>query len=369
MTEAARLKVLVIDDSAVARQLLSAVLSSERDIEVQVAADPLIAKQKMLRFPPDVIILDLEMPRMDGLTFLRSLMTENPLPVVVCSNQAENGSETALQALDLGAIDILPKPKVGVNEFLHESAVALIESVRGAAHARVSGLRPPLPADLRTGKPVLPAPRGARLPPTDRVIAVGASTGGTEALRDLLSGIPAGSPPILIVQHMPAGFTAAFARRLASELGLDVREARSGEALAPGVVLVAPGDRHMALRRSSARTWVEVLDGPLVSRHRPSVDILFRSVAEAAGRNGIGLIMTGMGHDGAQGLLEMRQAGARTLAQDESTSVVFGMPREAISRGAVEEVLPLMQLAPALLRAAGCVEFARPPSNPGGRNP
>ncbi|MGC9982975.1 MAG: chemotaxis response regulator protein-glutamate methylesterase [Polyangia bacterium] len=346
-----RLQVLVIDDSAVVRQALTAVLSSEKDIDVVVAADPLIAEQKMARFRPDVIVLDLEMPRMDGLTFLSKLMADDPLPVVVCSSYAESGSELALRALELGAVDILAKPRVGVRDFLHDSAVILIESVRGAAQARIGSSRPPPePAPRESADAIIAAGR-AKIE-TDRIIAVGASTGGTDALRELLAAMPADAPGMLIVQHMPAGFTAAFAKRLAESSRLDVREAKSGDDVGRGRALIAAGDRHLVLRRSGTRYFAEVNDGPLVSRHRPSVDVLFRSVAQAAGKNAVGLIMTGMGGDGAQGLLEMKQAGAATFAQDESSCVVFGMPKEAIARGAADRVLALKDLPAAVLRAA-----------------
>jgi two-component system chemotaxis response regulator CheB len=377
-----RLNVLVVDDSAVVRQAITSILSSEPDINVQIAADPIIAEQKMATYAPDVIVLDVEMPRMDGLTFLRKLMAERPLPVVVCSSYAEDGSETALRALELGAVDILPKPRLGVREFLHDSAVELIESVRGAAMARVSAGRAsarrvqveeprrkePSPSERRrsteagwpgnipprqTADVVLPA---AAPPPTglgvEPIIAVGASTGGTEALRFLLDAMPVDSPPILIVQHMPVGFTAAFANRLAKTARIGVREAAHGDTIGRGQALIARGDRHLTLCRNGNRCHVEVIEGPLVSRHRPSVDVLFRSMAQSLGTRAVGLIMTGMGDDGAQGLLEMREAGASTFAQDESSSVVFGMPREAILRGAAQTVLPLGDLPAAIVRAA-----------------
>jgi two-component system, chemotaxis family, protein-glutamate methylesterase/glutaminase len=368
------LNVLVVDDSAVVRQALSSILSGEPDIQVQSAPDPIIAEQKMARFAPDVIVLDLEMPRMDGLTFLRKLMRERPLPVVVCSSYAEDGSDMALRALELGAVDILPKPRLGVREFLHDSAVMLLESVRGAAMARVPGQHQPMRrsfgeerraaegagAGVGSGIParqnadvVLPpgiAPRvGVEVEP---VIAMGASTGGTEALRALLDALPADAPPILIVQHMPVGFTKAFANRLARSARMVVREAADGDRVVRGQALIARGDRHLLLHRQATRCYVEVREGPLVSRHRPSVDVLFRSVAQAMGPRAVGLIMTGMGDDGAEGLLEMREAGAMTLAQDEASSVVFGMPREAIVRGAVSAVLALSDLPMALVRAA-----------------
>jgi two-component system chemotaxis response regulator CheB len=364
------LKVLVVDDSAVVRQAISAILSRELDITVQVAADPLIAEQKMTTYSPDVMILDIEMPRMDGLTFLRKLMAKRRLPVVVCSSHAEDGSEMALRALELGAVDLIPKPRLGVKDFLHDSAVALVEAVRGAAMARVGSRVAPPPRrptlEFRVPKldgppipprqtadavlPLTPPPRLAdELAP---IIAIGASTGGTEALRFLLDAMPADAPPILVVQHMPSAFTAAFANRLAKTARIAVREAAQGDAVVHAQALIARGDRHLILRRQGNRYTVDVVEGPLVSRHRPSVDVLFRSVAQAAGARALGLIMTGMGDDGAQGLLEMKAAGAVTFAQDEASSVVFGMPREAILRGAASQVLPLGELPAALMRTA-----------------
>jgi two-component system chemotaxis response regulator CheB len=379
------LNVLVVDDSAVVRQAVSAILSSEPDIVVQIASDPLIAEQKMARFSPDVIVLDIEMPRMDGLTFLEKLMAERPLPVVVCSSYAEDGSDMALRALELGAVDILAKPRMGVREFLHDSAVMLIESVRGAAMARLPAGRAIAPARRFSGDTARPLDQGrsverihtgdfprplavssrqnadAVLAPAgaprgsfevEPIVAVGASTGGTEALRFLLDAMPSDAPPILIVQHMPVGFTAAFANRLAKSARISVREAESGDLVVRGQALIARGDCHLVLRRQGNRCSVDLVDGPLVSRHRPSVDVLFRSVAQAVGSRAVGLIMTGMGDDGAQGLLEMKEAGAATFAQDEASSVVFGMPREAILRGAVSAVLPLADLPLALVRGA-----------------
>jgi len=378
-----RLNVLVIDDSAVVRQAVSAILSSEADIKVETASDPLIAEQKMGRFSPDVIVLDLEMPRMDGLTFLRKLMAERPLPVVVCSSYAADGSDMALRALELGAVDILSKPRIGVREFLHESAVMLIESVRGAATARIPGRRAvaapsrrsaevPWPTSPPARQPavaaILPADAPRIAPGTESIIAVGASIGGTDALRVLLDAMPSDAPPILVVQHMPAGFTAAFANRLAKTARIAVHEAKSGDAVVAGRALIAPGDRHLVLVRQGTTCHVEVIEGPLVTRHRPSVDVLFRSVAQAVGPRAVGLIMTGMGDDGAQGLLELKLAGATTFAQDEASSVVFGMPREAIARGAVGTTLPLHELPAALLRATAA-QAADPTQRQGRRGP
>lgn len=344
----APLQVLVVDDSAVVRQALSQILG-RAGMGVATASDPLIAMEKMRAARPDVIVLDLEMPRMDGLTFLRRLMTSEPLPVVVCSGLAGPGTEAALQALEEGAVEIIAKPSLGVKAFLRESAERLCDAVRGAAQARVRGTAPA--EEKLTADAVLPAPRRPALRATSsKVVAVGASTGGTEALRELLEAMPPDAPGIAIVQHMPEVFTAAFARRLSLTCKIEVKEAAADDRLASGRALIAPGNRHLAVRRSGAHYFVELLDGPPVSRHRPSVDVLFRSVAQAAGPNAVGAILTGMGDDGAAGLLEMKQAGAHTLAQDEATSVVFGMPKEAILRGAVNEVLPMPRIAGAILK-------------------
>lgn len=352
---ASAISVLVVDDSAVVRQALTAVLSQDPGLVVTVAADPYIALDKMGRARPDVILLDLEMPRMDGLTFLRKIMAEDPIPVVVCSGLAARGTDAAIRALEDGAVEVLSKPALGVRDFLHDSARTLIETVRGAAQARVRRRVPmPRPAPRHSADVVLP-PRAAIgvHPPTDTVIAIGASTGGTEALRLVLQSMPADAPGLLIVQHMPERFTAAFARRLDAECMIDVKEAEPGDRVLRGRALIAAGNRHLLLRRTGTDYNVDVNDGPAVSRHRPSVDVLFRSVAQAAGPHAVGVILTGMGDDGAAGLLEMKRAGARTIAQDERTSVVFGMPKEAIARGGVDAVLPLGGIPAALLTMVG----------------
>ena len=358
MTPSARgLSVLVVDDSAVVRQTLAAILGQEPGVSVTVAADPLIARGKIARERPDVIVLDLEMPRMDGLTFLRVLMAEDPIPVVVCSGLTVAGAEHAMRALEEGAISIVTKPKIAVREFLYESAVTLVDAVRSAAAAKLPPRRAE-PAPPPTVKAKLTAeamlPRRAGRPPagSDSLIAIGASAGGTEALREVLQSFPEDAPPALVVQHMPEAFTTAFAARLDALCAVEVREAADGDLVVAGRVLLAPGNRHMMLRRSSGRYSVEVADGPLVSRHRPSVDVLFRSVAQAAGSRAVGAILTGMGDDGAQGLLEMRRAGAPTVAQDEATCIVFGMPKEAIACGAVQEVVPLGRIAATVLSAS-----------------
>jgi two-component system chemotaxis response regulator CheB len=310
---------------------------------------------KMAHTRPDVILLDLEMPRMDGLTFLRKIMAEDPIPVVVCSGLTGEGTEAAFRAMDEGAVEIVTKPKLGIREFFHESAVMLVDAVRGAARARVRRRAPalPHPEQRLTADAVLPRVQQPNLRITsDKVVAVGASTGGTDALRELLEAMPPDAPGLVVVQHMPEHFTRAFADRLNRICRIEVKEAASGDRVLGGRALIAPGNRHTTLVRSGGHYAVEVIDGPLVSRHRPSVDVLFRSVARAAGPNAVGVIMTGMGDDGADGLLEMKQAGAATIAQDEATCVVFGMPKEAIEREAVDEVVPLPQIPQRLLRLA-----------------
>ncbi len=344
-------RILVVDDSAVVRQALRAILSAA-GMRVEVACDPIIAAEKMRRERPDALILDIEMPRMDGLTFLRALMAEDaPVPALICSSLA-GGAEIALQALEEGAVGVVEKPRIGVKGFLEDSALRLIEAARGAARARVRRRVPSPPP----GHGALAVPEPARPPAlattTSKVVAVGASTGGTEALRDLLQRMPPDAPGIAVVQHMPEAFTAAFARRLDGLCRIEVKEAVQGDRICPGRALIAPGNHHLAVRRSGAHYLADILDGPPVSRHRPSVDVLFRSAARAAGGNAVGVILTGMGDDGARGLLEMRKAGAHTIAQDEATCVVFGMPREAIAAGAACEVLPLPCVAGSVLRNA-----------------
>jgi two-component system chemotaxis response regulator CheB len=357
----AAIHVLVVDDSAVVRQVLSGILGQEPGMSVSVAADPIIAREKMRRQRPDVIVLDIEMPRMDGLTFLGRVMSEDPIPVVVCSALTGAGTEMAMRALEEGAVEIVTKRRVAVQEFLEESALRIVDAIRSAKQARISLLarrrqRSGFEADHgapRTPLPREPLPALAVAPAGSAdLIAIGASTGGTEALREVLEPLPGNSPPIVVVQHMPEPFTHAFAKRLDRLCAVRVDEAVDGDVLGPGRVLIAPGDHHLLVHRSGPQYLVEVRRGPLVSRHRPSVDVLFRSVAEAARARAVGVILTGMGEDGAAGLLAMREAGAFTIAQDEATCVVFGMPREAIARGATELVLPLPAIGPAALRAA-----------------
>jgi two-component system chemotaxis response regulator CheB len=337
--------VLVVDDSAVVREVLTALLSQEPGMVVATAADPFIAMSKIKNQRPDVIVLDLEMPRMDGLTFLQKIVREDPIPVVICSALTGPNTTIGLQALEEGAVDVITKPRLGVREFLYESAVLLIDVVRAAARSHAQRPRfDKLPAMPRRESGREPA-ADCKPPQNDRVIAMGASTGGTEALRIVLEALPPDTPGILIVQHMPEGFTAAFAQRLNKVCRIEVKEASHGDQVTSGRALIAPGNRHLILRRDTTPYDVEVVDGPLISRHRPSVDVLFRSVAQRAGANAVGVILTGMGNDGADGLLEMKKAGAFTIAQDEASSIVFGMPKEAIERGAVHRVASLPRIA------------------------
>jgi two-component system chemotaxis response regulator CheB len=346
-----KIHVLIVDDSAVVRQIMQAILETDRGIRVTTASDPLIALTKMARELPDVIVTDLEMPRMDGLTFLRKIMSETPTPVVICSGLAARGADVALRALEEGAVEIITKPKLGVREFLHESAVMLLDTVWSAAHARVRQRPAASPQKKLDANAVLPAPRRHALElTTDRLIAVGASTGGTEALRTFLMAMPPDCPAIVIVQHMPEMFTRAFANRLNTECAIEIKEAADGDRLIRGRALIAPGNHHLLVHRSGGHYVAEVASGPLVSRHRPSVDVLFRSVAGAAGANAVGVIMTGMGDDGAAGMLEMKQAGATNIAQDEATCVVFGMPKEAIKRGGIDRIVPLEHISHEAIR-------------------
>jgi two-component system chemotaxis response regulator CheB len=352
------LNVLVVDDSAIVRQVLMAILSEERGFRVTAASDPIIAMEKMRKFPPDVILMDLEMPRMDGMTFLEKIMSENPVPVVVCSGLTGPRSAEAIRALEFGAVDIITKPQIGLRGFLEESAVLLEDTVRAAATARVNKFR------MLRGKSAKSNSADASIPPMDfaasaaqreRIIAIGASTGGTEALLQVLEQMPENCPGIVAVQHMPEGFTAAFAKRLNTICRIEIKEAADGDRVLVGRAFIAPGNKHTLVRRIGPSYFLEVREGDLVSRHRPSVNVLFRSVAQAAGASAMGILMTGMGDDGANGLLEMKQANAFTIAQDEASCVVFGMPREAILRGAVDEVLSLSKIPAAILRQS----FAR----------
>jgi len=345
------IRVLIVDDSALVRQTLSDVLRSDPEIEIMATAgDPFIAAERIRERVPDVILLDVEMPRMDGITFLQTIMSQHPIPVVICSSLSERGSETALRALEYGAVDIVTKPKLATHQFLRESRQMLCDVVRAASTARMRVIQQVGPA-LTADAVLSPASCSAMARTTEKVVLIGASTGGTEALRVLLQAMPADAPGTVIVQHMPEKFTTAFAARLDGLCAVNVREAENGDTVLRGHALIAAGNRHLLLKRSGARYLVEVRDGPPVRRHRPSVDVLFRSGARYAGRNAVGVLMTGMGDDGARGLLELKQAGAYTIAQDEATCVVFGMPREAIRLGAAARVLPLPAIAAAMLEA------------------
>jgi two-component system chemotaxis response regulator CheB len=356
-----KIGVLIVDDSAVVRATLSEILSSDPQIEVMgTAADPYIAAEKIRKKVPDVITLDVEMPRMDGLTFLRKIMSQYPIPVVICSGLTGKGTETALKALEYGALEIITKPRLGAKEYLEDSKVMICNAILAAASANLKkrslqelAITPKLTADVViAGRPRKKSM--AMVQTTDKVVLIGASTGGTEALRVFLEAMPLDSPGITIVQHMPENFTKAFANRLDTVCRITVKEAENGDSILRGRALIAPGNRHTMLKRSGARYYVEVKEGPLVCRHRPSVDVLFRSAARYAGGNAVGVIMTGMGDDGARGMKEMKKAGAQTIAQDEATSVIFGMPKEAISKGGVDKVLPLHRIPEAVISA--CAE-------------
>lgn len=343
-----KINVMIIDDSAVVRKTLTDLVEMESDLKVlTTAADPYIAAKKLQDHIPDVIILDIEMPRMDGLTFLRKLMSQHPIPVIICSSKSEAGSTNAIRALEYGAVDIIQKPKMGTKAFLEESRCMICDAIRGANLTKVNkkvkpiSVSPKLNADVMISKPEF----SKSIDTTEKLIAVGASTGGTEALKLFLESLPIDSPGVVIVQHMPENFTAAFAKRLDQSCAITVKEAENNDSVLRGTALIAPGNKHTLLKRSGSRYYVEVKEGPLVSRHRPSVDVLFRSTARYAGKNAIGIIMTGMGDDGAQGLLEMKNAGAYTVAQDEASCVVFGMPGEAIKKNAHTAIVPLDKIA------------------------
>jgi len=368
--------VLIVDDSAVVRQVLTAQLGADPEIEVLgAAADPIFAMDKMSHRWPDVIVLDLEMPRMDGISFLRHIMATHPTPVVICSTMTQRGAETTMDALAAGAVSVVPKPTLGLKKYLEDESADIIAAVKAAAagdaerlrsslaaaRARTAAMSADLPASRVPLTRALAGPgagvaattalldRGAALTlTTDRVVAIGTSTGGTQALEAVLTALPVGVAGIVVVQHMPEKFTAAFAARLDGLCAIEVKEAADGDRVLAGRALVAPGGRHMELRRDGAHYRVAVFDGPPVNRHRPSVDVLFRSVARCAGRNALGVIMTGMGDDGARGLFEMHEAGASTLGQDEATCIVYGMPNEARLLGAVDREVPLQAIAGAI---------------------
>ncbi|MGA0569274.1 protein-glutamate methylesterase/protein-glutamine glutaminase [Variovorax sp. VNK109] len=337
-------RILVIDDSALMRRLLTEIIQSQPDMEViGTAPDPLVAREKIKALAPDVLTLDVEMPHMDGIEFLGHLMRLRPMPVVMVSSLTERGSDMALQALELGAVDVVAKPRLGVAESFHACAEDICSKLRVAAQAR------PRTATTRAATTATSARLGAAA--RRHVIAVGASTGGTEALRDFLIGLPADCPPVLMVQHMPAGFTRGFAQRLDRSCALNVSEAVDGQLLEPGCAYLAPGHAHLRMIGSATGWRTALSEEAPVNRHRPAVDVLFHSVARHAGQRAVGVILTGMGRDGAEGLVAMREAGAPTFAQDEASCVVFGMPREAINRGAVQHVLTLDAIAPAVVAA------------------
>jgi two-component system chemotaxis response regulator CheB len=368
-----KIRVLIVDDSAVVRQSLSSILESDPEIEVMgTAADPIIAVKKIMREVPDVITLDIEMPRMDGLTFLRKIMSQHPIPVVVISSLTTAGTEVALKALEYGASEIIGKPAMNPDQFFQESHIMLCDVVKAAAHAKLKRKKPGEYAEVQpikeTPKPISNSGISSVSPKytadvvlerssvndvivsTDKVIVLGSSTGGTEAIRKLLRDLPDNMPGIAIVQHMPEGFTRSFSNSLNQISKLEVKEAENGDKLYKGRVLIAPGSKHMLLKRVGKEYFVEVKEGPLVNRHRPSVDVLFRSAARYAGKNAVGVILTGMGNDGAKGMSEMHEMGSRTIAQDEASCVVFGMPKEAIKAGAVDDIVSIDNMAEHLVK-------------------
>jgi two-component system chemotaxis response regulator CheB len=344
-----RIKVMVVDDSAVVRQAMHEILTSDPVIdEVACCSDPFAAAAKMQTFVPDVIILDIEMPKMDGLSFLKKIMSQHPIPVVMCSSLADSSSESGLKALEYGAVEIICKPKMGTKAFIEESKILITDIVKAAAKVQIAKVnpkrfevQPKLSADVMLSV----SKDHSMIKTTEKVILIGASTGGTEALATLLQGFRQDCPGIVIVQHMPENFTKSFANRLDSICEVSVKQADNGDTVLPGRVLLAPGNKHMMIKRSGARYYVEIKDGPLVSRHRPSVDVLFRSGARYVGKNAVGVILTGMGDDGARGMLELKEAGAYNIAQDEKSSVVFGMPKVAIEMGGVNSILSLKDIA------------------------
>lgn len=362
-----RIKVLIVDDSALVRSILTEILSSDPGIEVVgTAGDAYVAREKIKQLNPDVLTLDVEMPKMDGITFLRNLMRLRPMPVVMVSSLTERGADVTLDALAIGAVDYLPKPKIDLAATLRDYRDELIEKIKTAARASVRALDARRPAATLNVPPkysvdaVIPKAQGVRpLRTTERIVAIGASTGGTEAIRQVLTALPPDAPGIVITQHIPKAFSAAFARRMNECCQVTVYEACDGQQILAGHVYIAPGDRHLMVVRDGARYVCRLDDGPPVNRHKPSVDVLFRSVAQNAGRNAIGVLLTGMGKDGAQGLKEMLEAGSRTVVQDEATSVVWGMPGEAVAIGAAEKVLPLEEIAGEILALAGTMDITR----------
>ncbi|MBW1797085.1 MAG: chemotaxis response regulator protein-glutamate methylesterase [Deltaproteobacteria bacterium] len=339
-----KIKVLVVDDSAVVRKVFREEISRENDMEVVgTAPDPYVARDKIVQLKPDVVTLDIEMPRMDGITFLRKLMRHYPLPVIIVSSLTKKGGKLAMEALSLGALEVMSKPSSAYS--VGEMGVQLVDKIRAVARLKVS----PREESSFKKNPQARSASKALAETTNKIIAIGASTGGTEALKVVLTGMPPNAPGTLVVQHMPANFTTSFAERLNELSAMTVKEAKDGDSLVNGVALLAPGNYHMLLKRSGARYYVQVKKGPLVHHQRPSVDVLFHSVADYAGSNAIGVILTGMGSDGARGLLKMKEAGARTVAQDEKTCIVFGMPKEAIKLGAAEKAVPLNNVGKTVL--------------------
>ena len=365
------IKVVIVDDSASVRVVLKQILESDPMIDViATAADPLVASRLFEKEWPDVIILDVEMPHKDGITFLKEIMKDHPTPVVICSSLTEKNAAITIDAMRAGAVEVLTKPRIGVKDFFNEASMMIIDAVKAASQANLKILRrssethrlqkpvgeeppkrkltpnPKLSADV-----ILPAKAGKPMTErTERFIAIGASAGGTQAIEEVLKDLPANSPGIVIVQHMPEKFTQAFADRLDRVCAVTVREATDGDSVEQGLVLIAPGNRHMLVNRKGRHYSVAIKDGPPVSRHRPAVDVLFRSVAQHAGKNALGIILTGMGDDGAVGMLEMHKAGVPTIAQNKETCIVFGMPKEAIDRGGVDTVLPLQKIPEAIIR-------------------
>ncbi|MDX1812729.1 MAG: chemotaxis response regulator protein-glutamate methylesterase [Gammaproteobacteria bacterium] len=352
------INVLIVDDSAVVRNILTELINAAPGMSVMAASpDPIFAMKRMENKWPDVIVLDIEMPRMDGITFLKKIMLERPTPVVICSTLTESGANTTMKAMAAGAVDVITKPRIGFKDFIQEQKPQIISTIKAAASAKltkknfsassISKTEPETAVSKKlTADAVLSPPaKGQLAATTSKIIAIGTSTGGTQALEKILTTLPKNTAGIVIVQHMPEKFTSAFADRLNSLCEIEVKEAENNDRVISGRALIAPGGLHMLLQRNGSNYQVEIKDGPVVSRHKPSVDVLFRSVAKSAGQNALGIIMTGMGDDGAAGMLEMHEAGAKTIAQDEETSVVFGMPKEAIKKGAVDSVLPLSKIA------------------------